>query len=67
MIELEGTVTEMLRDSKYRVKLENSHEILAYMSGRMSQNHIRVLTGDRVKVEMSPYDTSKGRINYRYK
>lgn len=67
IIELDGVVIEALRDAKYRVKLDNSHEILAYMAGRMSKNHIRVLTGDKVKVEMSPYDLSKGRINYRYK
>lgn len=67
MIELEGVVTEMLRDTRYRVKLENEHVVTAYMSGKMTQNHIRVLLGDKVRVEMSPYDMSKARINYRYK
>lgn len=67
MIELEGFVTEMLPNTRYRVKLENAHEVLAYLSGRMNQNHIRVLMGDKVRVEMSPYDLSKARINYRYK
>ncbi len=67
LIEMEGTVTEMLRGTRYRVMLENAHEVIAHMSGKMSQNHIRVLMGDKVKVEMSPYDLSKARINYRYK
>jgi translation initiation factor IF-1 len=67
MIELEGVVTEALRNTRYRVQLENAHEVIAYMSGKMTQNHIRVLMGDKVRVEMSPYDLSKARINYRYK
>ena len=66
-IEIEGTVTEVLPNATFRVKLENDHEVLAYLSGKMRQNYIRVLEGDRVKVEMSPYDLSKGRVTYRYK
>lgn len=66
-IELEGTVTEVLPNATFRVKLENDHEILAYLSGKMRQHYIRVLEGDRVKVEMSPYDLSRGRVTYRYK
>jgi translation initiation factor IF-1 len=66
-IELEGTVTEVLPNAMFRVMLENNHEVLAYLSGKMRQNYIRVLEGDRVKVEMSPYDLTKGRVTYRYK
>ena len=66
MIELDGVVTEVLPDTKFRVKLENEHMIIAYSSGRMIKNHIRILAGDKVKVELSPYDLSKGRINFRY-
>ncbi|NIP56520.1 MAG: translation initiation factor IF-1 [Gemmatimonadetes bacterium] len=66
-IEVEGTVTEVLPNAKFRVELENGHEILAYLSGKMRKHYIRVLEGDRVKCEMSPYDLSKGRITYRYK
>ena len=66
-IEMEGVVTEVLPDTNFRVKLENDHEILAYLSGKMRRFHIRVLEGDRVKVAMSPYDLSRGRLTYRYK
>ena len=66
-IEIEGTVSEVLPNATFRVKLENDHEVLAYLSGKMRQHYIRVLEGDRVKVEMSPYDLSKGRISFRYK
>jgi len=66
-IEVEGTVTEVLPNTKFRVELENGHEILAYLSGKMRKHYIRVLEGDRVKCELSPYDLSKGRITYRYK
>jgi translation initiation factor IF-1 len=66
-IELEGTVSEVLPNATFRVKLENNHEVLAYLSGKMRQNYIRVLEGDRVKVEMSPYDLTRGRVTYRYK
>jgi translation initiation factor IF-1 len=67
LLELQGEVTEVLPDSRYRVKLENGHETLAYSSGRMKKNRIRILQGDRVTVEMTPYDLSKGRITYRHK
>jgi translation initiation factor IF-1 len=66
-IEIEGTVREVLPNATFRVELENGHEILAYLSGKMRQNYIRVLEGDRVKVELSPYDLSRGRVTYRYK
>jgi len=66
-IEVEGTVTEVLPNTNFRVELENGHKILAYLSGKMRKFYIRVLEGDRVKVEMSPYDLSRGRITYRYK
>ena len=66
-IEMEGVVTEVLPDRNYRVMLENGHEILAYLSGKMRQNYIRVLEGDRVKVELSPYDLTRGRVIYRHK
>lgn len=62
---IEGTVTEMLPSAMFRVKLENGHEILAHISGRMRVNYIRLLPGDTVMVEMSPYDLSKGRITKR--
>ncbi len=66
-IEVEGIITEILPNTNFRVKLENDHEILAYLSGKMRKHYIRVLAGDRVKVEMSPYDLSRGRVTYRYK
>ena len=66
-IEMEGTVTEVLPNANFRVELENGHEILAYLSGKMRKFYIRVLAGDRVKVEMSPYDLTRGRVTYRYK
>ena len=66
-IEIEGTVSEVLPNATFRVHLENGHKVLAYLSGKMRQNYIRVLDGDRVKVELSPYDLSRGRITYRYK
>jgi len=67
LLEFEGTVTEVLPDGNYRVKLDNEHVILAYSAGRMRKHRIRTLTGDRVRVEMSPYDLDKGRINFRHK
>ena len=67
VIEVEGVVTEVLPNTNFRVQLENDHEILAYLSGKMRRHYIRVLAGDRVKVEMSPYDLSRGRLTYRYK
>ena len=67
LLEFNGTVTELLPNATFRVKLENGHEIIAHISGRMRKNYIRILTGDRVKVEMTPYDLTKGRITYRMK
>ena len=66
-IEVDGTVTEALPGTMFRVELDNGHEVLAYLSGRMRKNHIRVLLGDRVRIELSPYDLSRGRLTYRYK
>lgn len=66
-IEIEGTVSEVLPNATFRIELENGHEILAYLSGKMRQHYIRVLEGDRVKVELSPYDLTRGRVTYRYK
>lgn len=67
VIEFEGTISETLPNTMFRVKLENGHEIIAHISGRMRKNYIRILTGDRVKVEMTPYDLTKGRITYRHR
>jgi translation initiation factor IF-1 len=66
-IEFEGTILETLPNTVFRVKLENGHVITAHISGRMRKNYIRILTGDKVKVEMTPYDLTKGRITYRMK
>lgn len=66
-IEIEGTVLEVLPNTTFRVVLENGHEVLAYLSGKMRKHYIRVLDGDRVKVELSPYDLTRGRVTYRYK
>ena len=66
-IEVTGTVLESLPNAMFRVELENKHQILAHVSGKMRKNFIRILTGDRVLVELSPYDLSRGRITYRYK
>ena len=65
-IRVEGEVTEALPGTQFRVKLDNGHEILAYLSGKMRRYYIRILLGDRVSLEMSPYDLSRGRIVYRY-
>ena len=67
VIELEGTITESMPNAMFKVKLENEHEILAHISGKIRKNFIRILPGDRVKVEMTPYDLSKGRITFRLK
>ena len=67
LINFEGLVTEILPDARFRVQLENGHEIIAHISGKMRMNYIKILPGDKVSVEMSPYDLSKGRITYRYK
>ena len=66
-IEVEGTVAEPLPNAMFRVKLENGHEILAHISGKMRMHFIRILPGDKVKVELSPYDLTRGRITYRNK
>lgn len=66
-IEIEGTVIEVLPNATFRVRLENGHEVLAYLSGKMRQHYIRVLEGDRVKVELSPYDLTRGRVTFRYR
>lgn len=67
VIEVEGVVTKVLPSTLYRVKLENEHEVLAHISGRMRHFFIKIVAGDRVKLEMSPYDLTKGRITYRYR
>ena len=64
-LEMEGTVEETLPNTMFRVELENGHVLTAHISGKMRKNYIRILTGDKVKVEMTPYDLSKGRITYR--
>lgn len=66
-IEAEGTVTEALPGTQFRVELDNGHTVLAYLSGKMRKYYIRILLGDRVKVELTPYDLTRGRITYRYK
>ncbi|MBS56450.1 MAG: translation initiation factor IF-1 [Rickettsiales bacterium] len=66
-IEFQGVVLELLPNAMFKVKLENDHEILAHSSGRMRKNRIRVLAGDKVTVEMTPYDLTKGRITFRWK
>ncbi|MEL6258932.1 MAG: translation initiation factor IF-1 [Pseudomonadota bacterium] len=67
LLEFNGTVMELLPNATFRVKLENDHEIIAHTSGKMRKNRIRVLTGDQVQVEMTPYDLTKGRITFRFK
>ena len=67
LMEFDGTVLELLPNAMFRVKLENDHEIIAHMSGRMRKNRIRVLAGDKITVEMTPYDLTKGRITFRFK
>jgi len=67
LIEFEGVVLEVLPDARFKVKLDNGHETLAYTSGKMRKNRIRVLAGDRVTVEMTPYDLTKGRLSFRHK
>lgn len=66
-VQLEGVVSKVLPATMYRVKLSNGHEILAHISGKMRKHFIRITTGDRVTVEMSPYDLTKGRITYRHR
>ncbi len=66
LIEMQGIVNEVLPDTRFRVTLDNGHELVAYSAGRMKKNRIRILAGDRVSLELSPYDLSKGRINFRH-
>ncbi|MFA5012668.1 MAG: translation initiation factor IF-1 [Ignavibacteria bacterium] len=66
-IKVDGIITEILPNTTFKVKLENGHEILAHISGKMRLHYIRILQGDKVSVELSPYDLTKGRITYRYK
>jgi translation initiation factor IF-1 len=66
-IKVDGVITEILPNTSFKVKLENGHEVLAHISGKMRMNYIRILQGDKVTVELSPYDLTKGRITYRYK
>jgi translation initiation factor IF-1 len=66
-IEIEGTVVEPLPNAMFRVELDNGHKVLAHISGKMRMHYIRILPGDKVTVELSPYDLSRGRITYRYK
>lgn len=67
VIELEGTILEAMPNAMFRVKLENDHEILAHISGKIRKNFIRILPGDKVKIEMTPYDLTRGRITFRLK
>ena len=67
VIEIEGTIIESMPNAMFRVKLENGHEILAHISGKIRKNFIRILPGDKVRVEMTPYDLSRGRITFRLK
>lgn len=66
-IELDGTILEALSNAMFKVELENGHTIVAHISGKMRMHYIKILPGDKVKLEMSPYDLTKGRITYRYK
>ena len=66
-IEIEGTIIESLPNAMFRVELANGHKVLAHISGKMRMHYIRILPGDRVQVELTPYDLSRGRITYRYK
>ena len=66
LIEMNGVVTDVLTDTRFRVTLDNGHELIAYSAGKMRKNHIRILVGDKVSLELSPYDLSKGRITFRH-
>jgi translation initiation factor IF-1 len=66
LISMNGVVREVLPDSRFRVELENSHELVAYAAGRVNEHHIRILAGDSVSLELSPYDLNKGRITFRH-
>lgn len=65
-LEVEGTVVKLLPNTQFQVELDNGHQVLAYLSGKMRKYYIRILLGDRVRVEMTPYDLNRGRITYRY-
>jgi translation initiation factor IF-1 len=67
LLQFDGEVVDVLPDGRYRVRLENNHQIIAYTAGRMKKNRIRTLAGDKVTVEMTPYDLDKGRVIFRYK
>lgn len=67
LIEMDGVVTEVLPDARYRIELENGYQVSAYAAGKMRKFRIRIVTGDKVKLELSPYDLQKGRISFRYK
>ena len=66
-IEQDGTITEALSNAMFKVELENGHQLIAHISGKMRMHYIKILPGDKVRVEMSPYDLTKGRISFRYK
>lgn len=66
LIEMNGKVSEVLPDSRFRVTLDNGHELIAYTGGKMRKNHIRIIAGDAVSLELSPYDLTKGRITFRH-
>lgn len=66
LIEMQGVVTDVLPDSRYQVLLDNGHQLIAYTAGKMRKHHIRILAGDKVSLELSPYDLSKGRITFRH-
>lgn len=66
-LEVEGTVVDALPNTQFTVELDNGHKVLAYLSGKMRRHYIRILLGDRVRLEMTPYDLTRGRITYRYK
>ena len=67
LIEMNGAVTEVLPDSRYRVTLDNGHQLIAYSGGKMRKHHIRIIAGDNVSLELSPYDLTRGRIVYRHR
>ena len=67
VIEIDGEIKETLPNAMFKVKLENGHQVLAHISGKMRMHYIKILPGDKVKLELSPYDLTKGRITYRYK
>jgi translation initiation factor IF-1 len=66
VLEMNGVVAEVLPDARYRVKLDNGHDLVAYTAGKMRKHHIRIIAGDKVSLEISPYDLSKGRITFRH-